>query len=85
MWLRGEIDVAAAPELREKLLGLIVDGCRQLAINATAVNFIDAMGIGVIAHAADRMAKLGGRLAIAGAPEHVRSVFELSGLQGLLL
>jgi hypothetical protein len=42
--LSGELDIAAAPMLREKLLGLLGPGASRLIIDLSAVSYADARG-----------------------------------------
>jgi len=50
--LGGELDVASVPELRRRLTALILSGRSRLVLNAAALDFIDAAGIGCLVHVA---------------------------------
>jgi anti-anti-sigma factor len=75
----GEIDLATAARLRERLAGL-VGGGRQVIVDLSQVSFIDAAGAGVLAGAAARAAARGGGLQLAAAGWQVRRVLVLTGL-----
>lgn len=75
----GEIDIAAAARLRDRLAGPVGVG-RQVIVDLSQVSFIDAAGAGVLAGAAARAAARGGRLQLAAARGQVRRVLELTGL-----
>ena len=51
----GEVDVATAPRLHDRLVGLASDGHRRLAVDLEGVTMLDSMGLGallgVLAHA----------------------------------
>jgi anti-anti-sigma factor len=77
----GELDLATAPELRSEVLSRVDDGARILALELSAVGFMDSSGLGAIMACERRMQELGGELVIV-APEgsSVRKLFALTGL-----
>ena len=46
--LAGEIDVYAAPDLREAVLDLLNTGHHRLVLDLAGVTFIDSTGLGVL-------------------------------------
>jgi anti-sigma B factor antagonist len=75
----GEIDIATAGQLRDRLAGP-VGGGQQVIVDLSRVSFIDAAGAGVLAGAAARAAARGGSLQLAAAGRQVRRVLVLTGL-----
>jgi anti-sigma B factor antagonist len=75
----GEIDIATAGQLRDRLADP-AGGGQQVIIDFSRVSFIDAAGIGVLADAAARAAARGGSLQLATASRQVRRVLLLTGL-----
>jgi anti-sigma B factor antagonist len=75
----GEIDIATAGQLRDRLAGPAGSGQRVI-IDFGGVSFIDAAGAGVLADAAARAAARGGSLQLAAAGWQVRRVLALTGL-----
>jgi anti-sigma B factor antagonist len=60
----GELDLAAVTILQPVLDGLITDGHADLRLNASALTFLDAAGIGCLIQARQRALEVGGRLRI---------------------
>ena len=66
----GEIDIATAARLRERLFEL-ADGGRPLVANLDQVRFIDSAGLAVLVGAANRAAAHGGSLHVVCAQQEV--------------
>jgi anti-sigma B factor antagonist len=82
--VEGEIDVATAPQLRQAAVRLANDGKTSLVIDLSGVGFLDSTGLGVIVGVVKRVRTQGGELAIAGADNHVRKVFEITRISDVL-
>ena len=76
----GEIDVAAAPQLREELVSLIVDGAHQLVVDLEEVDFIDSTGLGVLVGAVRRARGAGGDVRLVCTNSRILKVFGVTGL-----
>jgi anti-anti-sigma factor len=77
--LSGELDVAAAPELRE-VLAEITEKDRDLLIDLQDLTFLDSTGISVLVLACKRIRSQGGAFSLAGMSGRVRRVLELMSL-----
>ena len=75
----GEIDIATAPRLRDRLAPLAAGG-RPVIADLTEVTFIDAAGLGVLAGAAGKAAASGASLHVVTARPRVRRAFTVTGL-----
>jgi anti-sigma B factor antagonist len=75
----GEIDIATAARLRERLFELAAGG-RPLVADLDQVRFIDSAGLAVLVGAAKRAAAQGGSLHVVCARPKVRQLFRLTGL-----
>jgi anti-anti-sigma factor len=78
--LRDALDVASAPALRERLIGLLRPGMRLLVLDLSRVPSCDSAGLAVLIGAQRRARRLGIVLRLA-APS--RPVVNLLGLTGL--
>ena len=80
----GELDLATAPQLRQKIIGLVNEGANRLVLDLTATDFLDSIGLGVIVGALKRLQSTDGRLVVATNVARVRSVFELTRLDHII-
>jgi anti-sigma B factor antagonist len=84
--VRGELDVATSPQLRNELSALIARGARDITIEFGDVSFVDSSGLGVLVGTYKRLREDGnGSIKIVGAQASVRKVFEITGLESALL
>jgi anti-sigma B factor antagonist len=84
--VRGEIDVATSPQLRNELDGLLAAGARHLTLAFDDVSFVDSSGLGVLVGAYKRLREVdSGTIRIVGVQPSVRKVFEITGLETALL
>jgi anti-anti-sigma factor len=80
----GELDIATAPALRDRLDAALEAGTRRLVIDLSAVTFLDSVALATIVHAKQRLPE-DGRLALAVDPSsYVMLVFESGGLPQVL-
>jgi anti-anti-sigma factor len=78
--LRGDLDLASAPALREEFLGLLGPGASRLVIDLSAVGHADASGVAVLVGAGRRAVLLGGWLRLAAPAPAVIRVLAVTGL-----
>lgn len=81
--LRGELDVAGAPELREVLYPLLERG-NGVVVDCSALEFVDSTGLGVIIGAHKAARERDGALRIRGATGAVAKVLDITGLDEIL-
>ena len=75
----GEIDIATATRLRERLSELAAGG-RPLVADLDQVRFIDSAGLAALVGAANRADAHGGSLHVVCARPQIRQLFRLTGL-----
>jgi anti-sigma B factor antagonist len=83
--LRGELDLATAPEL-EQLVTERIDAGQDVVVDLRALEFMDSSGIRVLVAAHTRAGRAGTRLVIVrpGSDSAVAKIIEVSGLEGEL-
>jgi anti-anti-sigma factor len=78
--VRGEVDTFSAPELSAVLHAMIEHGHRSVVLGLSAVSFMDAAGLGVIAGGASRLRSRDGTLTLRAPSAMVRRLLSLTGL-----
>jgi anti-sigma B factor antagonist len=83
--LRGELDLATAPEF-EQLLDAAIDAGQELLVDLRGLEFMDSSGVRVLVAAHTRAGRAGTRLIIVrpGRDNPVARIIEVSGLDGEL-
>ncbi|HWD52036.1 MAG TPA: STAS domain-containing protein [Acidimicrobiales bacterium] len=76
----GEIDMATAPDLRERLVALEADRISAIVVDLTGVSFIDSTALGVLVGAYRRQEEAGGTLKLVVTEPRVRKVLEITDL-----
>lgn len=76
----GEIDVAAAPTLRDQLTALVDDGSVHVVVDLEGVDFIDSTGLGVLVGAVRRARGAGGDVRLVCTNTRLLKVFGVTGL-----
>lgn len=76
----GEVDLTTAPLLRVRLTELAATG-GPLVVDLSRVGFIDAAGLGALAHIASLATVYGGSLHVVTAQPRVRMLLSISGLE----
>jgi len=82
--VRGELDLATAPELSELTTRLLEQGDSRLVYDLSGLTFCDSTGLTVFVRAKNRIDELGGRLSLAAPSPIVHRVLDVSGLLQVL-
>jgi anti-sigma B factor antagonist len=80
----GELDVASAPRLHERLVMLTSQGHGRIAVDLKGVTMFDWMGLGALLGVLARVRALDGKLALISPAPVVRELLELVGIDGVL-
>ncbi len=78
--LRGDLDIASVPALREQLIGLLRPNASRLIIDFSAVRYADASGLAVLVGTGHRAGLLGGFLRLAAPSAEVAQVLSAAGM-----
>src|SRR5205807_376501 len=78
--VRGQIDLYSAPEFKSALANAVDDGCLDLVVDLSEVNFMDSTGLGVLVGMLKRLDRAGGTLTIVTSDPTILRIFEISGL-----
>jgi anti-sigma B factor antagonist len=77
--IRGELDIASAPQLEERLRSLL-DAHQRIELDLSDVSFLDSSGLAVLIRAAEAAERDGASFAIAAVSGPAMRVLELSGM-----
>jgi anti-sigma B factor antagonist len=77
----GELDMAAAPELREMLAQAIIEGRKRVVLDLSETTFVDSTTIGTLIGAHQRLLQCGGQLELVCSNKNVLRTFEFAGLR----
>jgi anti-sigma B factor antagonist len=78
--LAGEVDVATAPRLRDRLVQLVNEGPPLVVVDLSGLTFIDSMGLGALVSGLKRSRAQNGDLRLAGPTDHVAKVLSITRL-----
>ena len=79
----GDLDISAAPELRERLLAVL--NCRtsnRLILDLSKLEFMDSSGVAVLVNTERRARLLGCTFALVGLQQPVSRILQVCGLDG---
>jgi len=76
--VKGELDMAAAPELTSAIVGC--EGGSRITLDLSGVTFLDSSAIGALVASGREVADAGRRLEIGARSDIVTRVLEITGL-----
>ena len=82
--VRGELDMATSPQLRQILLRLVEAGDRQVVVDLAGVSFMDSSGLGALVEAYKALRAVDGRLALAAVQPAVRNVLTVTSVDRVI-
>ncbi|MET8229819.1 STAS domain-containing protein [Micromonospora sp. NPDC005298] len=78
--VRGELDMATSPQLREGLQRLVDAGDHQVVVDLSGVGFLDSSALGALVVMFKAFGDVGGRLCLAAVQPGVRSVLTITSV-----
>lgn len=82
--VRGELDIATAPALRDLLDAANEAGTHRLVVDLSAITFLDSVALATIVHAKQRLPEDGRMALVVDPTSYVMLVFESGGLPQVL-
>jgi anti-sigma B factor antagonist len=76
----GELDIATAPELRDRLTTAIERGATGIVVDLRDVTFMDSVAMAAILHGRTQLGEKGRMAVVLGRDSYTKLVFEIAGL-----
>lgn len=80
----GEVDIATAGQLRQRLDDFTDGETKHLALDLTNVGFMDSTGLGVLVATSRTLTRAGGQLAVVADQPSLTKVFEITSLSQVM-
>jgi anti-sigma B factor antagonist len=80
----GEVDLNTAPQLKDRINGLITQGNTNLVVDLEGVEFMDSTGLSALVSGLMRTTEGGGSLAVVCTRPQVLRLLALTGLDQVL-
>jgi anti-sigma B factor antagonist len=81
----GEVDLTAAPDLRDQIGTAIEDGAERVLVDLSGATLVDSSVLGVLVGAMRRLRRRHGDLGLVGGDPAVERVLTVTGLDELLV
>jgi anti-anti-sigma factor len=81
--LRGELDLASAPELQRQLLALVARPVDALTLDLAGLDFLDSSGLGALYRTRQAADEVGIPLRLRAVPDHVLRVLDVTAMAPL--
>lgn len=83
--VKGEVDLATAPALEQRLNELVDEGARQISVDLAGLEFMDTTGLSVLVRVQQRLQGDDGRILLLSPNASVQKTLEITGLDRALL
>jgi len=77
---RGDLDMAAADQMKRALIKLVDDGKRKVLVDLGQVGYVDSSGMGALVASLKHARTAGGELRLCALQDDVRAIFEMTRL-----
>ncbi len=81
--MRGELDLASAPDLQRELLSLLSRPVEHLTLDLAGLTFLDSSGLGVLYRTRQVADDGGAPLRLQAVPDHVVQVLDVTAMAQL--
>lgn len=83
--IKGELDHHSSAPLRKEIdRSMKTFECYDLILDLSGVEFMDSSGIGIALGRYKKLAKVGGRLCIAGCSPYIEKILEMAGVFSII-
>jgi anti-sigma B factor antagonist len=79
----GDIDLGTSSAFQQAMLGLLDEDPKRIVMNLKDVPYMDSSGVATLVKLLSKTRKSGATLALTAMTERVRSVFEITRLDGI--
>ena len=79
--IAGEVDLYTAPQLRDRVVGLLTGGVRHIVADLREVDFLDSTGLGALVGSLKRLREQDGSLKLVTSSDTILKIFQLTGLR----
>lgn len=76
----GDIDETGMNEVRVALMECLEDGCHNVVVNLSEVNFVSYMGVGVLVERLRQLRTAGGDMKLVGVNLYTERLFRMVGV-----
>lgn len=83
VYLRGELDVASAPGLRDQIVRLVSEGRTHIVFDCAGLEFVDSTGLGVLIGARARCLAANGAVELESVRPALQRLLTITGIEGL--
>jgi len=83
--LSGEIDIATAPEFKNRLYEIIGDGTKDIELVCDGLSYIDSTGLGILVGALKRVKSHQNNVYIYQLRENIKKLFRITGLDKVFI
>jgi anti-sigma B factor antagonist len=78
--ISGQVDLATAPALKERMLALVAEGHDHLVCDLTSTEFLDSTALGALVSVLKRLRVKGGEMRLVCTSPSILKVFDITGL-----
>ena len=78
--ISGQVDLATAPQLKERMLELVTNGHEHLVADLTSTEFLDSTALGALVSVLKRLRVKGGEMRLVCTSPSILKVFDITGL-----
>lgn len=82
-YISGELDINTAPQIKKIFDKMIFEKKEKILISFKDVNYVDSSGLATLVEMLKNTRGYGGKLKLAGLSSKIKSLFEMTKLDGL--